>query len=78
MVNPQFTNGFRAYDMFGHLGATEQQNHITQTLQVGTLNGSFPLIFQGFIAWQATKWKRLLLVVDQPSSPRKMASWANH
>jgi hypothetical protein len=23
---------------------------ITQTLQVGTLNGSFPLIFQGFIA----------------------------
>jgi hypothetical protein len=38
------------------------------------LNGSFLLNFQRLISQQAPKWKRLLLVVDRPSSPRKIAS----
>ena len=42
------------------------------------LNGSFLLNFQGLIPLQAPNWKRLLLVVDRPYSPRKMACRGNH
>jgi predicted nucleotidyltransferase len=54
--------------------ATPSTTLFTQTLQVGMLNDSFLLIFQGFIPYQAPKWKRLLLPVDRLYNPRKMAS----
>ena len=52
------------------LAAEEVCYIFTQTLQVGTLNGSFLLNFQGLYPGKPQKWKRLLLVGDRPSNPK--------